>query len=227
MCYEVLLNFYLERPVPFVASFSDCGDLLGQWIAYANKGTGVCLGFDTEKLFEYSVDDPIDFLYPFNKINKDDILLIDVEYSKDKIESTIERMFNMFFRTYQEEKDKENSLKDLSILFCGSIFRDSALYKHSGFQEEHEWRLISHCASQFSNSKLIMSEHDNITFACINENIKSHITLDLTKNWDDGLICNIVLGSKFSGNEYDFEFFVNRNFPNEILIQRSQIPYIG
>lgn len=227
MCHTALLNYCIERPVPFVASFSDCGDLLGQWIAYANKGTGVCLGFDTEKLFEYSVDDPLDFLYPFNKINKDDILLINVEYSKENIERSIGKLFNMFYEIHQSDKDNENSLQNLSLLFCGSIFRDSALYKHNGFQEEHEWRLISHCASSFSNSKLIKTEYNDITFACINENIKSHITLDLTPNWDDGLIQCIVLGPRFIGNEYDFQFFVNRSFKNEISIQQSKIPYRG
>ena len=61
----------------------------------------------------------------------------------------------------------------------------------------------------------------------INENIKSHVTLDLRKNWNDGLIQSIVLGPKFSGNEYDFEFFVDQNFANEIIIQQSKIPYRG
>lgn len=110
-------------------------------------------------------------------------------------------------------------------MFWGSIFRNSALYKHSEFREEHEWRLISNCASYFSNSKQINLGLDNIEFACINENIKSHITLDLRKNWDDGMIQSIILGPRFSGNKYDFEFFVSQNFSDEILIQQSKIPY--
>lgn len=227
ICYTTLLNYGIERPVPFIASFSDNGDLLGQWIAYANKGAGVCIGFQTSKLLEYSVDNPVSFLFPFNEVKNDDILLINVEYSKKEIENTIERLFKMFFEIYQKSKEKVNSLQEVSILFCGSIYRDSALYKHKGFQEEHEWRLISHCASHFSGSKHIKAGQSNIKFACINENIKSHITLDLRKNWNDGLIQSIVLGPRFLGNEYDFEFFVNQNFTNKIIIQKSKIPYRG
>lgn len=227
MCYTTLLNCFIERPVPFIASFSDKGDLLGQWIAYANKGTGVCIGFNTAKLLEYSVDNPVSFLFPFNEISNDDILLINIEYNKEEIEKTIEKLFNMFFEIYRESKEKVNSLQEVSILFCGSVYRNSAVYKHSGFQEEHEWRLISHCASHFSGSKHIKAEQSGIEFACINENIKSHITLDLRENWNEGLIHNIVLGPKFSGNEYDFQFFVNRNFTNKITIEQSNIPYRG
>lgn len=130
-------------------------------------------------------------------------------------------------RNFHFLKEKANSLQEVSILFCGSLFRDSALYKHRGFQEEHEWRLISHCASHFAGSKHIKAEQSNIQFACINENIKSHISLDFRKNWNAGLIHCIVLGPKFIGNEYDFEFFVNQNITNEIIIQQSQIPYRG
>lgn len=227
MCYATLLECPIERPVPFISSFSDNGDLLGQWIAYANKGTGVCIGFETAKLLEYSVDNPTSFLYPFNEIKNDDILLINVEYNKEEIENTIERLFSMFYEIYLQNKEKANSLHEIAILFSGSVFRDSALYKHGGFQEEHEWRLISHCASYFSGSKQIKPGLNNIEFACINENIKSHVTLDLRKNWNDGLIQNIVLGPRFSGNEYDFEFFVNQNFINEIIVQQSKIPYRG
>ena len=227
MCYATLLECPIERPVPFISSFSDNGDLLGQWIAYANKGTGVCIGFETAKLLEYSVDNPASFLYPFNEIKNDDILLINVEYNKEEIESTIERLFSMFYEIYLKSKEKANSLHEIAVLFSGSVFRDSALYKHDGFREEHEWRLISHCASYFSGSKQIKPGLNNIEFACINENIKSHVTLDLRKNWNDGLIRNIVLGPRFSGNEYDFEFFVNQNFINEIIIQQSKIPYRG
>lgn len=81
MCYLTLTKDYTERPVPFVASFSDDGDLLYQWIAYANKGAGVSIGLSTEKLLEYSVDDPTNFLFSFNEIKNDDILLINVEYN--------------------------------------------------------------------------------------------------------------------------------------------------
>ena len=133
----------------------------------------------------------------------------------------------MFYEIYRQSKEKANSLQEVAILFSGSIFRDSALYKHVGFQEEHEWRLISHCASYFSDSIQINPGLNNIEFSCINENIKSHITLDLRKNWNNGLIQSVVLGPKFSGNEYDFEFFVNQNFTNEIIIQQSKIPYRG
>lgn len=227
MCYATLLKCSIERPVPFIASFSDNGDLLGQWIAYANKGMGVCIGFETAKLLEYSVDNPVSFLFPFNKIKSDETLLINVEYNKEEIEKTIVRLFNTFYEIYRQSKEKANSLKEVAILFSGSIFRDSALYKHSGFQEEHEWRLISHCASYFSDSKQINPGLNNIEFACINENIKSHVTLDLRNNWNDGLIQSIVLGPKFCGNKYDFEFFVNQNFTNKIIIQQSKIPYRG
>lgn len=206
-CYKILLNCYIERPVPFIACFSDNLDLLGQWIAYANKGTGVCIGFKTVKLFEYSVDDPDSFLSPACKVKNDDILLINVEYDKEEIEHTIERLFNKFFKLYQQNKNKVNALQELAIMFSGVIFKNSPLYKHSGFKVEHEWRLISRCASYFSGSKYIIPGLSNIEFSCINENIKSHITLDLRKNWNDGLIHSIVLGPKFSGNEYDFEFF--------------------
>lgn len=230
MCYTTLHNLWIERPVPFITAFSDNGDLLGQWIEYADKGTGVCIGFKTAKMFEYSVDDPANFLFPFNNIINEDILLINVEYSKREIKNTIRNLFKKFFSIYKEKKEEANSLENISVLFCGSIYKSSVLYKHSGFQEEHEWRLISHCASYFSGSKHIQEvqgKKRNIEFSYINGNIKSHINLDLGKNWNDGLIQSIILGPRFSGNDYDFEFFVNQNCKNKVIIQKSIIPYRG
>jgi len=227
MCNEILLNYHIERPVPYITSFSDNGDLLSQWRAYASQGTGVCIGFESIKLFEYSVDNPDSFLFPFNDVNKDDIILINVEYSKERIENTIEKLFDMFFNIYLESEKNTTTLEEIAILFCGSIYRDSALYKHSGFQEEREWRFISHRISHFSNTQIAANTDTNIEFECINGNIKSHLTLDLQKNWNDGLIRNIILGPKFNGNEFDFRFFIAQNFSYEIDIKKSTIPYIG
>lgn len=227
MCSDILLNFRIERPVPYLTSFSDNGDLLSQWRAYANQGTGVCIGFETEKLFEYSVDNPASFLFPFNEINPSDIILINVEYSKEKIEETIGKLFEMFFNIYLDSEKNMTTLQELAILFCGSIYRDSALYKHSGFQEEREWRFISHPISYFSNLQVVDRTDTKVEFGCINGKIKSHLTLDLQKNWDDGLIRHIIIGPQFAGSEFDFRFFLAQNFLHEIDIKKSTIPYIG
>lgn len=227
MCSEILLNYHIERPVPYITSFSDNGDLLSQWRAYANQGTGVCIGFETMKLFEYAVDNPSHFLFPFSPINKDDIILINVEYSKERIENTIEKLFEMFFNIYLESEKNITKLEEIAILFCGSIYKDSVLYKHSGFHEECEWRFISHRMSHFSNTQVVEKTDTDIEFECINGNIKSHFTLDLQKNWDDGLIRNIILGPRFNGNEFDLRFFLAQNFPYEIDIKKSMIPYTG
>lgn len=56
-----------------------------------------------------------------------------MEYSKKEIENTIERLIKMFFEIYQKGKEKANLLQEVFILFCGSVYRDSALYKHIGF----------------------------------------------------------------------------------------------
>jgi hypothetical protein len=40
----------INRLMPFICSFSTEGDLLSQWRAYADDGTGAAIGFKTELL---------------------------------------------------------------------------------------------------------------------------------------------------------------------------------
>lgn len=40
----------INRPLPYLCSFSTNGDMLSQWRAYANDGRGLSIGFNIEKL---------------------------------------------------------------------------------------------------------------------------------------------------------------------------------
>lgn len=224
-CNKVLLNYTIERPIPYIACFSTEGDLLSQWVAYANQGTGVSIGFNTEMLLQYSVDNPTGFLISFdNDINS--TLLINLEYHITEIKKMLEKLFNYCYSQYIANKEDIDILSKMAILFCGYIFRISALYKNKAFRAEHEWRCISYCASYYSNSLNFGKMSRNIEFECINGHIKSHISLDLREYWNDGLIKHVILGPQSNENEFDFKFFLSNNFSDEIEIRNSKIPYI-
>ncbi len=121
----------------FVASFSEHDDLLSQWRAYCQNGTGYALGF--------AQDNPI-----FSSATDNAFNLIRCEYDSDE-QQKLCRVLIAEFRDFLKSKADLNvsnlaqqakSLRQIyNWTFAFALLTSS--FKNKGFFEESEWRLVS------------------------------------------------------------------------------------
>lgn len=112
----------------FVASFSERGDLLSQWRGYCPSG-GYSLGMPLEKIENSLKEEGIYFCKAiYSAPNDDDIALV------------IERSFRDYVAQYTPIKTSPTKCFESLI---DHILKEAPRYKHSGFEEESEWRAYS------------------------------------------------------------------------------------
>lgn len=108
----------------YASCFSEDGDLLSQWRAYADNGTGVSIGFSKEYLEKTNNDE---WGLKFKKINYN--LIQHEEYAKKQVEIILTSL-----------EDGKNFYAAMGDVFQNRIAENSFM-KNSAFAEEKEWRL--------------------------------------------------------------------------------------
>jgi len=116
----------------FIACFSEEGDLLSQWRAYANDGRGVAIGFD-----------PVGFglearpAYRSREV-KSATGLTPVVYGKDEQNGIIADRLDRFLKeAVPYDKAKEKAAGCVADL--GAV---ALTFKNPAFREEREWRIV-------------------------------------------------------------------------------------
>ncbi len=123
-------------------------DLLSQWVAYADLGSGVAVGYDSEYFNKFgdapAEDEP---LYRLNEV------IYDLEQQIDQTKETvdkIERLVNdgafLYGGLLSSEEDRKRCQTARANLGRAMILLFPFLYtfKNPAFKEEKEWRLLSY-----------------------------------------------------------------------------------
>lgn len=165
---ELKNEFYYAA---YAACFSKHRDDASQWDRYANRGAGVCIGFDEKKLRDL-MGGAISLQPVFYK-------------SKLKDESLVEELFQVAAKPIIDT----HGLTDIMI----RIWTKSAAYKHPSFASENEVRMI---ISPFVTDKFTVEPKYNIA----KNRIKKYYPLDIKdlckrNNTDlSELISEIIIG---------------------------------
>ena len=226
----------------FGVCFSEDGDLLGQWREYADKGTGLAIGFDV-KWFQ---DLCKNALFKFSKVR--------YGYSKENkaiVKKHATSIYNEMLKAMIEGNSKDIIGGECSATYFMErekqcIYQESIFIKKNEYENEREWRLIlddegTHRSydewNVYYNWKKDKTEtHQELIYKLIPNGmefmVKSgkiipHLDLkfDLDKNYLP--IKKVVIGPNCKVNELDvyhlLEFF---KFAGEkIEIMRSQSSY--
>jgi len=130
--------------MPYCACFSDNGDLSSQWRRYADYGTGVSIGFDTD-YFKIKPQPP----QPNTNI-RDAIGLGTVCYDHD---CQVEGLYNITKQLLLQEK--QGAVQCQNVL--ANLTHYSAIFKKQCFSDEQEKRIIYYFYDQhqFSDSFLL------------------------------------------------------------------------
>lgn len=131
---------------PYIASFSEDGDLLSQWRAYSPANSGLCIGFESATLY----DNPRANLAP-------------CEYDTAEQETRIHELIREVIEQFRlrlpvngppmiEEWVPNGAAFEVSSALKKAVEENLAPYfKHPAFSEEKEWRLVA--MNQGHNSK--------------------------------------------------------------------------
>lgn len=123
----------------FVVSFSEDSDRLSQWRAYCGTG-GYSIGFESKALISRSEMSK----YSLHKCIYDEKLQ----------EQTVKDAINLCIKPLKDQEKVKNHepgklLERIALFFVLLILHLAPLFKHPGFEEEREWRLVS--SALFSN----------------------------------------------------------------------------
>jgi hypothetical protein len=130
-----LLSF-IKSPLAtqyYIASFSEVGDALSQWRAYCKRG-GVSIGFSAESLLKARTEHQLDGTIPGIDLNVCKVRYIGDGRFSEATEDLLE-----FFSIWQDEAENP---EQRTILFENTLSSLVCYYKHIGFEEEREWRLV-------------------------------------------------------------------------------------
>jgi hypothetical protein len=133
--------------VPYVACFSESGDLLSQWRAYSDDGAGFAIGFDGEFLFNRA-----GIYGPYCPMS-----LRKVEYSKERQHKDVRDLLANTFRTAEKCKGQigyEKESLDAVLWALIRLWQNAAESKNPAFAEEKEWRVVLLAE---------LDEHGNVT----------------------------------------------------------------
>ena len=122
--FRSLYRYYFE---PYVFSLSEDSDSLAQWRAYGREGP-VAIGFDTQQLRRFTLDDPTAFNYTS---------LSHVVYDRN-IQMAIIRDVIDAIAAFDKER-KQTTPFGTVFMFLKELI---PTFKHRTFSEEKEWRMI-------------------------------------------------------------------------------------
>jgi hypothetical protein len=133
-----LFDPYEPGRFAFVTCFCERGNLLSQWRAYADKGAGYSIGFSWGGLFN-------------NHRSAHDQPLCKVLYDEKKQLAPIRKLVNDICKTLADiargvSADVKHGLIDEALRALRIVLMDYLpCFKHPGFEEEREWRIVQNC----------------------------------------------------------------------------------
>lgn len=198
----------------FVASFSNSGEKLDQWRAYADDGRGYALVFDGASS-ESS----------FISQNKAHNSTLNIDYSPVNLSKIHDRIINLYMPIIGKINsvkvnplEASNYLKKISINLSFSLLRSGLVFKHHAYENEAEFRFSQMFAFDKSPSNLKIRYQSHRVIKYVEFDWKSASSLSLRK---------IIIGPA-ANRERSIEFVHTClelfNLPT-VQVEFSNIPY--
>jgi hypothetical protein len=118
----------IVRGQAYLACFSEKGDLLSQWRAYANDGLGYSIGFHSDASWAHDATSRP--------------LLLPVEYDKRKQLALLESIIQPLVDKLRNWDAASGALPPETTRLRAIIDPVLPMLKNPGFEEEREWRLV-------------------------------------------------------------------------------------
>ncbi|MFW5795103.1 MAG: DUF2971 domain-containing protein [Bacillota bacterium] len=217
-------SYKINIHIPYIACFSENGDLLSQWRAYASDGKGIAIGFDSKKM---KLEEKVPTVGDNTNIN---LGLYKTTYEKEKQRKIVNSMIDFFIDGVDNEVWDENGA---SSLCAAQLKKYSCVLKNPAFSEEQEWRII-HTPFIAENpffewdedSKVeSLGQVSDIHFRSRGSEIISYFKLSLDDHFSNGLISKVILGPKCKLDKYDFGMYLKMNNLDNVDVITSNASY--
>lgn len=120
----------------YVASFSEIGDSLSQWRAYASDGRGYCLGVDpTASLYGQRLDS-FEAGTAFFKVTYGEATL------RERLDEFLQHGMALVEQAVTPTLNRQGALNRLANWFQLVVQLSRRVSKQLGYEEEREWRLV-------------------------------------------------------------------------------------
>ena len=232
-------NKYLAKYF-YGASFVEKKDSLIHWERYGNRGKGVCIAINLWMIDNYFLN------YPLPNICTSWIYYDDIIYGKELQKQSIEGYICNRLKDF-EGKNVPNLCE---LIYYVALSFIKPLFKHEGYIDEHEYRLIlkegelesmasyyheiakkdndelffnisKHMIEAASNLKLQKCDKE---YGIFNGGIRSYYAMSLHKLWGDALIPEIIIGPKCYQNKAELKSFLVQNELSGTKLSVSNIP---
>lgn len=204
--YKKIYESYLSCSRTFICCFSEEGDILSQWRAYADDGKGFAIGFSSEMLKNIKTIPKI-----FAPHYVDAVKFFKVFYAEeDKCDWMTD-----YIKSIQAEAAYQGSFNEIDRL----SWLASAI-KNPAFKEEKEWRLVFQLTDQLSpqNQKNMMSE---VSFRPTSKGLSPYFTHDFC----DKDLKEVCLGPKNESTIQDIEWFLKKHGFSDVKVTKSSATY--
>jgi len=230
----------------FLTCFSEDGDLLSQWRAYANNGKGIAIGFNSNLFAGFANSTS----YGFTKIIYNENILC--EFLQKAINEPLKWAMDSCIDETTREYDKDDLIFQIAILIQG-IWQEGFVYKHGSFSEEREWRIFRRAQSSnfndddgvddygyadfleglFINNEKYLGNfsRSQLKYRYTDNDIRLYYDLCFEKCKKD-IIKEIILGPKCEIAELDLKLLLAQNkyiedvWTDSIKIIKSESPYV-
>lgn len=197
------------------SSFSEEGDVLSQWRAYAGDGTGYVIGFKANVLIKLAVR-PLKVLY--------------IEQKQVEELSRIIRSLHMV-----ESQEVDKYSQDF-VRTCSNIAYDLAAFKNPAFNEEKEIRLTHLLSFEQSNSSMKLIDvgghafrkkktPELVQFRTRGYGILPFIDIDFTNEGKVNPIKEVIIGPKNEMRETAISIFLETVGINSVIVKKSSASY--
>ncbi|WP_198429906.1 DUF2971 domain-containing protein [Treponema primitia] len=212
---DMLLKQYsINNWWSYIACFSNDGDKLSQWRAYANNATGFSIGFNEEKI-------GIEKKMP----GMGGHWTVGTGYHECIYDEIQQRNIVNSILDIDKLKNESNEMAAYNVM---PLRFNSLVFKNPKFVEEQEIRLM-HVPAVFTdnnNASVLMGNISEVNFICKNNDISSYFKLKLEEKFTSDLISNIFMGPKCKIDIGDLQFFLAENGLKKTQIERSRASYI-
>ena len=227
--YENFKNYY------FLA-FSENGDLLSQWRAYAEDSTGFSIGFDPTfftKVENIPVDTSLDksnkSIFTQN-LNEEALPatygIAHVIYAKEEQQKIVKEVFDYWLHQFSSSSDQENIiLLGIELTQYGMVFKDP------GFKEEREWRLLylpyerKACFNSVKEAIQRLNIFTTLQFRRSRNRLVGYYRVAFDEFGDGNPIKEIIMGSRNDTLHYDLSLLLNYSDYSNVVIKNSEIAY--
>lgn len=234
-------EFLNESNPVLITCFSKEKDLLSQWRAYAEDGTGIAIGFDLdilEKLCTSKLAITIDDV-SYNQAEQKSIIDYAIKCSIEYMMDGVIGNDNISEDIVKEYFDEE--FETLCEVLPDYLEESSCFIKNPAFKEEKEVRIVYQpklsiaeylddsykieCFSQSKRTKNFIIRP--VKFNANRNKIVAYSDLDFSYYIKKGLITEIVIGAKSNISEADITYLLLANgySINELKINKSEATY--